>query len=210
MRSFEYDSVDSTNEQAKRLMAGGEIDEVAYVLAGEQTQGKGTRGRSWSSPAGAGIYLSLGRVYERGTARPTTLFTLAAGVACVEALSETTGVVVRLKPINDLWAGEGKLGGILTETSVAGSDVTGIVVGVGINVRAAERPVAPGAAVPVCLQDLMPPERFARLAPRPVAATLAERLHLWCDRVAAGEAEETVRDAWKRVAVPGAALPESL
>ncbi|MCP3902885.1 MAG: biotin--[acetyl-CoA-carboxylase] ligase [Planctomycetes bacterium] len=209
MKTFAYDTVDSTNEQAKRLIAAGEVRDVACVVAGEQTRGKGTRGRSWSSPPGAGIYLSLVRVFERGEVRPTTLFTLAAGVACAEVLVEWTGITVHLKPINDLWADGGKLGGILTETTVAGADVTGLVVGVGINVSAVPRIVSSGAARPVSLQDLLPPERFARVAPRSIATALADRLLAWCAAAAGGE-EAKIRAAWSRFVLPGAVLPESL
>ena len=59
MQSFHFDTVDSTNEAAKRMIRSGELRQPAYLLALEQTAGRGSRGRRWASPKDAGIYLSV-------------------------------------------------------------------------------------------------------------------------------------------------------
>jgi BirA family biotin operon repressor/biotin-[acetyl-CoA-carboxylase] ligase len=130
------ESIGSTNDAALALAAAGE-PEGASVLSDEQTAGRGRRGRSWSSPPGAGLYLS---VILRGgglTSLPG-LVTLGAGVAASAAVQSATGLPVRLKWPNDLVIGAEwrKLGGILCEAH--GSDA--LVVGIGINLTPAAHP----------------------------------------------------------------------
>ncbi len=206
MQSFHFDTVDSTNEAAKRLIHGGELRESAYLLAREQTAGRGSRGRSWASPKNAGIYLSVVEFPREPFTAPTTTFTLAAAVACVEALAESAGLTVRLKPVNDLFAEGGKLGGILTETIIGSGGLEALITGVGINVRRADRPVADGAASPVCIEELLPPERFAELDLDALVASLVTRLHAWNAVVLAGRAAQ-VEAAWERHKLSGARLP---
>ncbi len=130
------ETVGSTNDVAAQLAWSGATDGTA-VLADRQTAGRGRRGRTWSSPAGAGLYLS---VILRGRTLSATpgLMTLGAGVAVVDAVLATTGLPVMLKWPNDLVIGAAwkKLGGILCE--VQGEDAT--VIGLGINVTPAAHP----------------------------------------------------------------------
>lgn len=127
------DAVDSTNNYAKRLAVEGAA-EGTVVIAGHQTGGRGRLGRSFSSPAGMGIYLS---VILRPDCRPEELMhlTCAAGVAASKAVETATGVCPGIKWTNDLVLGKRKLGGILTEISVnpTSSKVDWAVVGIGIN-----------------------------------------------------------------------------
>jgi BirA family biotin operon repressor/biotin-[acetyl-CoA-carboxylase] ligase len=110
------------------------------VVAEEQTSGRGRRGRSWFSPAGSGLYVSV--VLTPGAAtdasRATTLLTLAVGVALAEGIEAATGLPPDIKWPNDLTVGRRKLAGILTE-SAAGSDrgaapAPPVVTGFGINI----------------------------------------------------------------------------
>jgi BirA family biotin operon repressor/biotin-[acetyl-CoA-carboxylase] ligase len=205
------DVVDSTNDAAKRLLAAGAITTITAIVARGQMRGRGTRGRDWASPHGAGVYLSLA-VPGRGLAMPPSgPYTLAAGVATAEAIERRcAGVAVRLKPVNDLVAhsgnGAGKLGGILAESSVRDGALEHLVVGVGVNVARAER-IAPGAILPpICLEDLMAPEFFARLDPTDLARAIVDRLVPWIHRAAGHAAEaDAVRTAWeaRRAALPG-------
>jgi BirA family biotin operon repressor/biotin-[acetyl-CoA-carboxylase] ligase len=130
------ESIGSTNDAALALAAAGE-PEGASVLSDEQTAGRGRRGRSWSSPPGAGLYLSV-VLRGRDLTLSPGLVTLGAGIAASSAVEKCTGLPVRLKWPNDLvvaaeWR---KLGGILCEAQ--GRDA--LVVGIGINVTAAAHP----------------------------------------------------------------------
>lgn len=124
---------DSTNTQAKRLAASG-APHGTVVLADRQTGGRGRLGRSFHSPGGMGIYLS---VILRPHCPPQSLMhlTCAVAVAMCRAVAAVTGVEPGVKWINDLVVGKKKLAGILTELSLdsAAGEVAYAVVGVGIN-----------------------------------------------------------------------------
>ena len=126
--------VDSTNDYVKRLAANGAPD-GAVAVADEQTGGKGRRGRSFASPAGKGVYLS---VLLRPDVAPRRLLPLTgfAAVAVCDAVERVARVRPRIKWTNDLVLGGKKLCGILTELSVEGESgaLQYAVVGVGVNV----------------------------------------------------------------------------
>ena len=129
-------SLDSTNSELLRRDTPANGCEV--LLAERQTGGRGRRGRAWTSPLAAHVYLSLSRRFEGGLARLGGL-SLAAGVAACEALHGLGFDSVRLKWPNDLVVVDGdglrKLGGLLIE---GGGEVAGTaraVIGIGLNVR---------------------------------------------------------------------------
>lgn len=128
-----YDTIDSTNNKAKQLAAEG-APHGTVLIAGSQTAGRGRMGRSFHSPAGKGLYLS---VILRPGCRPTELMhlTCAVGVAVCDAVEDVTTLRPGIKWINDLVADRKKLGGILTELSLDAK--TGLVdyavVGIGLN-----------------------------------------------------------------------------
>ena len=112
-----FPTIGSTNDVASALAAGGDR-EGAIVIAETQTAGRGRRGRTWFSPPGAGLYVSvvLAPARARHAAdRATALLTLAAGVALAEAVERATGLSPVIKWPNDLLIGRRKLAGILAE-----------------------------------------------------------------------------------------------
>ena len=126
-----YAATDSTNTQAKLLAKNG-APHGTVLIAGHQTGGRGRMGRTFQSPAGKGVYLS---VILRPGCRPEELMhlTCAAGVAMVKAVENVSGLRPQVKWINDLVIEGRKLGGILTEMSVDKGMVDYAVIGVGIN-----------------------------------------------------------------------------
>lgn len=128
-----HPTIDSTNLRAKALAAGG-ASEGTVVIADSQTAGRGRLGRSFLSPAGSGIYLSL---ILRPHCPPSQLMhlTCATAVAACDAVEEALGFRPGIKWINDLVAGQKKLAGILTELSIDPRSglVDYAVVGIGIN-----------------------------------------------------------------------------
>lgn len=125
-------SLDSTNSELLRRDAPQ--SGTFALLAERQTAGRGRRGRHWTSPLAANLYLSLSRRYTGGLARLGGL-SLAAGVATVEALHAFGAVDVRLKWPNDLVVGARKLGGLLVEGSGEPAGAARAVLGLGLNVR---------------------------------------------------------------------------
>jgi BirA family biotin operon repressor/biotin-[acetyl-CoA-carboxylase] ligase len=121
----------STNEVAKTLAQEG-AEEGTVVIAEEQTEGKGTKGRRWHSPRGLGLYAS---VILRPRRRDISLLPIVAGIACVEGVRESAGVELRLKWPNDIvWEGK-KLGGILSESGFLGRTPSYAILGIGLNVN---------------------------------------------------------------------------
>ena len=85
------ESVPSTNDAARALALEGAAHGTA-VLAGEQTRGRGTKGRAWHSPAGLGLYASFILRGPGGGAVPFPhLIPLAAGLAASDAVLEASG-----------------------------------------------------------------------------------------------------------------------
>ena len=127
-----YDTIDSTNNRAKELAKEG-APHGTVLIAGNQTGGRGRMGRSFSSPAGMGVYLSV--ILRPGcTADKLMHLTCAVAVAACKAVEKASGVSAQIKWINDLVCGKEKLGGILTEMSVNTAGlVDWAVVGIGIN-----------------------------------------------------------------------------
>lgn len=136
-----YAEVDSTNRVVADLARDG-TPEGVVIVADHQTAGRGRWGRRWEAPPGSSLLVS---VLLRPIIDPPAvpLVTLGAGVAAAEAAAAVTGVPVELKWPNDVMAGDGKLGGILTEL-VPGGPVAAVVVGLGLNVNW-EGPMPDGA-----------------------------------------------------------------
>ncbi len=126
-----YPATDSTNTQAKLLARQGAAHGTV-LIAGHQTGGRGRMGRTFQSPEGKGVYLS---VILRPDCKPEELMhlTCAAGVAMVKAVEKASGIRPQIKWINVLVVNTKKLGGILTELSVDKGSVEYAVIGIGIN-----------------------------------------------------------------------------
>lgn len=125
----------STNDIAKQLARDG-APEGAVVLAEQQHRGRGRQGRSFVSPAGVGIYMSL-LLRPRIELSRLPQLTLLAAVATAEAIAEVSSLPVELKWPNDVMIHGKKAGGILTE-SVFQADLSPVaIVGIGINVNTA-------------------------------------------------------------------------
>jgi BirA family transcriptional regulator, biotin operon repressor / biotin---[acetyl-CoA-carboxylase] ligase len=143
-RVLYYQTIGSTNDIASALAAESTtVPSAAVVVAEMQTSGRGRRGRSWFSPPGSGLYVSvvlpIGRDHVDGD-RSVALVTLAAGVALVEGISAATGLRAELKWPNDLLVGRRKLAGILAEGVINGGRVACVVLGYGVNVAPSSYP----------------------------------------------------------------------
>ncbi len=128
------DSVDSTNTLAK-LRAKGGADEGYIVIASHQTAGRGRLGRSFSSPDGTGIYMSI-VLKPNLSPEKTVLITTAAAVAVSKAIEHLSGKQTQIKWVNDILIAGKKVCGILTEGSINPQDQTldFAILGIGINV----------------------------------------------------------------------------
>ncbi len=127
-----FRTVGSTNDVAGEMAADGAA-EGTLVLADEQTQGRGRRGRAWTAPRGASLSMSM--VLRPPTVAASRMLTLRLGIAAARALGETLPLNVALKWPNDLVLDHRKLGGILCEASLADDRVDYVIAGIGLNLR---------------------------------------------------------------------------
>lgn len=162
-----FDEIDSTNTYAKRL-ALEDASEGTVVIADFQTAGRGRMDRSFQSPKGKGIYLS---VLLRPQLSPERLMTVTAltGIAVCNAVEAVCGVRPGLKWPNDPVLGKRKICGILTELVTDPDGKITLVLGIGINVLQEEtdfspelRPIATSLAMEVG-QKISRPELTAEL-----------------------------------------------
>ena len=132
------DIIDSTNEEMKRRARMGE-GEISLLVAEEQISGKGTKGRSFFSPDGTGIYMSL-LLRPTYTPEQCTFLTTMAAVSVARAVEKVTGIMLQIKWVNDLYLDGKKVGGILTQAHLSenGKAVEWAVVGIGINLSEPE------------------------------------------------------------------------
>lgn len=167
-----FPTIDSTNVQAMRLAADG-APHGTVLIAGHQTQGRGRLGRSFQSPQGSGVYLS---VILRPDCPPEQLMhlTCAAGVAMMEAVETVSGIRPQMKWINDLVIGSKKLGGILTQMSVDKGLVRYAVIGIGINCLQKEGDFPPEIAG---LATSLSMAAKKSIKPEVLAAAMVEALH---------------------------------
>src|SRR5512136_760613 len=188
------DEIPSTNDRARELADDGAVH-GEVVVAESQTAGRGRRGRSWSSPAGRNLYLS---VILRPSLPPQRApeLTLVASVAACEACRKA-GVEAGIKWPNDLLVGGRKVAGILTELSAEPDVVHWVVVGIGVNLNSAPEDLPAG------LRDEATSLSTERGQPVPralFAAALLSELEQWLDRHAA-EGFAPIRVAWRERSV---------
>lgn len=128
------DCVDSTNNHLKNLASSG-AKEGTVVISNSQSGGRGRLGRSFISPPGKGIYLSVLLRPPYSPAQLTSL-TCFAAVAVCEAIEAVSDVKPGIKWVNDILVGDRKICGILTEMSMESESgqIQYIVIGVGVNV----------------------------------------------------------------------------
>lgn len=128
------DEIDSTNNYAKLLAQDG-AENGTVVIADYQTAGKGRLGRSFVSPKGTGLYLSL-IIRNNISVSSAQLITSCVAVVAAEAIEELCGCDVKIKWVNDLFLGGRKICGILTEASIGfeAAKLDYVIIGIGINV----------------------------------------------------------------------------
>lgn len=132
----EFPEIKSTNSHLMQRPAPPP-GQFLVAVTDNQTMGRGRYGRTWLSPPGSGLCLSLAYTFVR---QPENLpaLTLAVGLGVIGALEKLGIEGVRLKWPNDLIANDGKLGGILTESQSRVPDTITVVTGVGLNIDLGE------------------------------------------------------------------------
>lgn len=194
VRLLALESVDSTNDEARRLIEAGERGPL-WVVAARQTRGHGRLGRDWISPPG-NLHASL-VLGDFGDAAVAPQLGFVAGVAAMRGLRAATGDVGRfaLKWPNDLLLDGAKLGGILLENvGVPTGDARAprafvAIIGLGVNCAEAPRDL-PFEARALASIGPNPPDAATLFTH--LSDALVDTIDLW----RGGEGFARVRDAW--------------
>jgi BirA family biotin operon repressor/biotin-[acetyl-CoA-carboxylase] ligase len=128
-----FDSVDSTNSEAERLLAGG-AETPFVVITKKQEKGRGRLGRRWESDDVGNLYASFAFRPQLQPARMQD-FTLWMGVNVCEALANVCRLDVGVKWPNDILHNGRKLGGMLTEARIDSDRTRDVVFGLGLNIN---------------------------------------------------------------------------
>lgn len=163
----------STNDDARQAARDGAVDGHT-VVAETQTAGRGSRGRSWSSPAGTDLYFSVVAHMKVPPERLPPL-TLVVGLAVAEAFDPLLSTHVKWP--NDVWYQGQKLVGILVEGASTGAQIEPLVIGIGINVN--RRTFPPGLDVPPSSLALALGHDVDRSL---VLAGVLNRMEVWLER----------------------------
>jgi len=136
-----FDSIGSTNDEAARWADTGAPD-LALVVADEQTRGRGRAGRQWFTPAGSALAFSLVLRFITPVDPPNLLarLTALASLAVSDALILNYHLHAEIKWPNDILIRRRKAAGILTEAHWLGSELSAVILGVGVNVGAQSVP----------------------------------------------------------------------
>jgi BirA family biotin operon repressor/biotin-[acetyl-CoA-carboxylase] ligase len=172
-RVARYARLGSTNDEARRRAILGDPGRL-WIVAGEQTQGRGRHGRSWSSPRG-NLYASA-LVVDPCEAAIAPQIGFVAGVALVTAVEDLGGAGVALKWPNDLLWNGAKLAGLLVEGIAAPGRGFAYAVGVGVNCASSPQGLAYATTdLNAALRRVVAPDALFRR----LAARFDETIGLW-------------------------------
>ncbi|MBN1830305.1 MAG: biotin--[acetyl-CoA-carboxylase] ligase [Deltaproteobacteria bacterium] len=189
------EELDSTNIHAHKLAESG-AEEGETVVADRQLKGRGRLSRTWQSPAGKNVYLSI--IIKPSLLLPerASQITIAAGVAVAQVISIYCRGNAMLKWPNDVLVNNKKICGILTELKTKGREIDYIVVGIGINVNIAKD------EFPEEFRERATSifEETARLSSRiDVARDICRSFDVWRHRLLHAGGFESVREEWLRI-----------
>lgn len=182
-----FGEVDSTNDVAKDSARQAGADGLV-VLAESQRRGRGRLGRSWISPPGSNVLMSV-LLIDAGSKRPPEAVALAAGLAAAEGIDQITHLACRLKWPNDVLLDGRKVCGVLVELAEAAKG-RAVVVGIGINVNSCPPPSRlphPATSLARCLGGEV--ERVE------IIRAILRRLDRWVADIQAGRVDR-LRSAW--------------
>jgi BirA family transcriptional regulator, biotin operon repressor / biotin---[acetyl-CoA-carboxylase] ligase len=182
--------IDSTNNHLMSRSLGENVDGVV-CLAEWQTNGRGRRGRTWLTPARAGIALSLGRRVRLSIADVAPL-SLVVGVAVARAMHRSGIAGVSLKWPNDVLLDGAKVGGVLIELASAGNPVVAVV-GVGVNVGSGAE-VSARLGIPV--GDVL--DKNGHVSRNRLAADIIDSVHVLATAFESTGFSE-IREEWERL-----------
>ena len=127
--------LDSTNNYAMRLLEKGEPKAGTVIIASYQTQGKGNYGKTWDGKENQNLTFSIILYPDFINADQQFILTKAVSLGLYDILLNYLPVETKIKWPNDIYHKSGKLAGILIESLISGSRISGSVIGIGVNIN---------------------------------------------------------------------------
>ncbi|NHJ83821.1 MAG: biotin--[acetyl-CoA-carboxylase] ligase [Asgard group archaeon] len=129
----EFDEIDSTQKEARRIAAENSCPDFLIIIAQKQTAGIGRLDRTWASPKG-GLWLSV-LFKKKIPVKMIQGFSVRLGLEIIKILEKNTGLTLMIKWPNDLILNHKKVGGSLIETKLRGNYLEYLIIGIGVNVN---------------------------------------------------------------------------
>ena len=148
-RIYRYATIESTNDEAKRLALLGE-PHGTVVAADEQTAGRGRAGRAWITPPRSAVAMTL-ILRPDIPAHHIPGVALLGGLAVAEGIEQVCGLRAQIKWPNDVLIADKKTAGVLAEATFNGDRLDSVVLGIGVNVNAGPPPDLPLDYPATCL-----------------------------------------------------------
>jgi BirA family biotin operon repressor/biotin-[acetyl-CoA-carboxylase] ligase len=188
LRVHRYERVASTMDVVHELADSG-APAGTVVVAGEQLEGRGSRGRPWHSPPG-GVWMSM--LFRPGSAAALEVISLRAGLSVARTLDRFLSTSLRLKWPNDIMLGDRKVGGILCEARWQGAALGWVAVGLGLNLQNRLPPELRGTAGSLGDErpDLQPDDLLEPLV------TALRHLDLETERLSSAELSQFATRSW--------------
>ncbi|MGN0613360.1 MAG: biotin--[acetyl-CoA-carboxylase] ligase [Porcipelethomonas sp.] len=185
-----FDEIDSTNTHAKNLARSGELSGTV-IIAGSQTAGRGRLGRSFCSPEGTSIYMSI-ILRPDADIETAGRLTACTAVAAALAADKVCGIDTKIKWVNDLYLNGKKFCGILTESEVNSSgSLDFAVIGIGMNINSVKNAFEPELLeIATSVED----ETGIRFSREVIAAEIINEL----DRLLPGLGKNTFIEEYRR------------
>jgi len=128
-----YQRIDSTNQEAWKLMNLDETEHGTIIITDNQISGKGRNGNTWFMSPSKGLAMSI-ILKQPISLKDGLLIPIAAGAAAAKSL-ENRGAKPKLKWPNDILLNEKKCGGILCESKIKNGNISSMVIGLGLNIN---------------------------------------------------------------------------
>ncbi|WP_347372966.1 biotin--[acetyl-CoA-carboxylase] ligase [Aequorivita sp. Q41] len=146
MNLIKLNAIDSTNTYLKRLAKETYQEDKTVVVAESQLSGRGQMGNGWLSREGQSLTFSVLKRFEALDVEKQFMISMAVSLGISEAIKALQIPNIAIKWPNDILSAKKKIGGILIENILEGSNVKYSVIGIGINVNETDFPALPQAS----------------------------------------------------------------
>lgn len=146
MNIIKLNATDSTNTYLKILASETQIPDGTIVVAEEQEKGRGQRGNGWIARKGQSLTLSIYKRFGQLKVENQFVLSMAVALAIAEGLDKLGVPKIKIKWPNDIMSADKKIGGILIENILEGSNIKQSIIGIGINVNETAFPQLPQAS----------------------------------------------------------------